>query len=78
MPRYFFNLRAKNEFIRDDDGIDLPNLEQVRWEAEQGARALLAELIKGGQELDHQAFEVTDERGALVLVYEFREAIRQI
>ncbi len=67
MPRYFFNIRAGQTIIRDEEGVDLPDLAAVRWEAQQGARGFAA------GECD-QVFEVTNERGETVFLFSFAEA----
>ena len=46
MGRFYFHLRAGDELISDDVGIDLPDLSAAKREAVLGARELLAEAIK--------------------------------
>lgn len=76
MPLYFFHVRSAGGFIRDDEGIELPSLAQVRFEAREGAKGLLKEAIDNDEPVDGQAFEVTDAAGHLVLTYPFRDAIK--
>ena len=76
MPLYFFHVRSSGGFIRDEEGIELPSLERVRFEAREGAKGLLKEAIDNDETVDGQVFEVTDEAGRLVLTYPFRDAIK--
>jgi hypothetical protein len=76
MPRYFFHIRSPEEFIRDEEGIELADLDRVRWEAVEGAKGLLKQAIDQDRTLDHQEFEVADEAGRIVLTYPFRDAIK--
>jgi hypothetical protein len=73
MARFYFHVRDGETFTKDDEGVDLPDLEAVRWEAEQGARGF-KKLFESRGALDHQCFEVTDEAGVVVLIYPFHQA----
>ena len=76
MPRYFFHIRTANALIRDHDGSDLPDLDAARHEAGESARHLLAELLRNGQVLDGQVFEISDESGKILERLPFRSVIR--
>lgn len=77
MPRFFFHVRSPDDFVRDEEGVDLPDLDRAKFEAREGAKGLLAEAIEGDRVLDHQRFEVADETGLILFVYPFRDAIKQ-
>ena len=68
MALYFFHVRDGSTFIRDEEGVDLPDLDAVRWEAEQGARGFRKAPADAGP-AERLCFEVTDEHGTVVLVY---------
>lgn len=76
MPRYFFHIRTADAFIRDPDGSVLPDLDAARAEAGHSARDILAELLRDGEVLDGQVFEITDEAGAIVERVPLRSVIR--
>jgi len=61
MPRYFFDTRDGDSFIRDDDGIDFDGIEQARDEATRGLADMARDAIPGKirREL---AVEVSDFR----------------
>jgi hypothetical protein len=74
MPRYFFNLRLRDELIRDPEGEELRDPDHA-W---QVARATIGEILKtaGDQGLVLTAIvEVTDDQGEIVLEFPFAEAI---
>ena len=63
MSRFYFHLREGDKLITDDEGLDLPDLAAARREAEQAARELLAEAIKGKNEKVSEAIVIADEEG---------------
>ncbi|CAN7335176.1 DUF6894 family protein [Rhizobium sp. LjRoot254] len=76
MPRYFFHIRTDDVFIRDPDGSDLPDLDAARSEAGHSARDLLAALLREGEVLDGQVFEISDEAGTVLARVPFRSVLR--
>jgi hypothetical protein len=66
MARYYFHIRNQGGFVRDEEGQDFPDLEAVKWEAEQSAREIFAERVKAGVKLDGELIEVHDRSGAIV------------
>lgn len=76
MTMYFFHLRDGDQFIPDETGIDLPDINEARREALQSARDMLAEQIRAGEALDGQRIEITSPEGEVLDVVSFREALR--
>jgi Domain of unknown function (DUF6894) len=61
MPRYFFDTRDGDLFIRDDDGIEFDSIEQARDEATRGLADMARDAIPG--EIRRElAVEVSDFR----------------
>jgi hypothetical protein len=74
MPRFFFHVIDDID-ARDDEGLELRDVEAARSEAIRGARALACEEVAGGRlNLAHR-IEVTDARGELVTTVRFSAAI---
>jgi hypothetical protein len=74
VPRFFFHL-YDDIIARDDEGIDLADLEAARRAAISSARAMICDQVaKGHINLGHR-LEVEDETGERVLVLPFGEAI---
>jgi hypothetical protein len=63
MGRFYFHLRAGDELMPDEEGIDLPDLSAARREAIEAARELLGEAIKSGRPEVPEAFVIADEDG---------------
>ena len=76
MPRFFFNIRRGVEYIVDPDGTDLPDLDAAVDEALEDARELLSEIVRLGNLVDGQAFEIADETGVIVRTVPFKDAVR--
>lgn len=76
MPLFYFHIRDGDTLIEDLEGIDLPGLEDARFEALQGARTILAEKVKAGAVIDGQRIEIMDDTGELRAVLPMRAAIR--
>jgi hypothetical protein len=76
MPRYYFHIRSSAGLIRDPDGTELPDLAAALAEAERSARDLLADLLKAGDVVDGQAFEISDAEGSVLARLPFRDVLR--
>jgi hypothetical protein len=63
MRRFYFHLRAGDELMPDEEGIDLPDLSAARSEAIEAARELLAGAIKDGRSEVPEALVIADEDG---------------
>ncbi|MCP3475431.1 hypothetical protein NLM33_34485 [Bradyrhizobium sp. CCGUVB1N3] len=64
MKRYYFDIRDGSQFIRDDEGVELPDIESARHEASAALSEITREWGRGGPQ--HQmAVEVRDDRGPI-------------
>jgi hypothetical protein len=63
VPRFYFHLRAGDQFIRDDDGQDLADASAAKLEAISCAREIVAGAIRSGHASVPDAFVIADERG---------------
>ena len=66
MGRFYFYLRAGDEVIRDDEGVDLPDFSAAQREATLAARELLAEAIMSGRPKVPDALVIVDEVGRML------------
>ncbi len=60
MPRYYFNVRDGYDLDEDDEGVELPDLETARAEAQATVEELRDEL---GPEAQNIQLEIMDEEG---------------
>ena len=63
MGRFYFHLRAGDQLLPDEEGLDLPDFSAARREAIEAARELLAEAIKDGRPEVPEALVIADEEG---------------
>jgi hypothetical protein len=76
MPRYFFHVKYKAKTIRDEEGMDLRDLDAAREEAEASARQITNDRLLFGELVEDEAFVVTDEQGETVLTFPLNDAVR--
>jgi hypothetical protein len=74
MPRFFFNLRNREE-VPDPEGLILSDAGAARQEAVRAARDIMAEEVRHGRLPLLKQIEVTDENGQPIFAVPFREAI---
>ena len=75
MPLFYFDIRNGFGFTPDEEGRELPDADEARRKALEGARSLLsAEVLQGKLDLRGR-IEVTDERRQFVLAVPFGEAV---
>ena len=73
--RFYFNLREGSDYISDEEGLDLPDLDAATDAALRGARDVLAgEVLKGRLPLS-TVMEVSDEQGRRVLELPFGQVV---
>ena len=76
MPRYFFHIKEENgELLRDEEGIELGDLDAVHLEAVEAAREIMSDDVLKGRAPGRQAFIIEDDVGATVSEVPFTKAI---
>jgi hypothetical protein len=75
MPKYYFNIADESGFIRDEEGMDLPNLAAAQSEAEESARELLANAIRSQKEVDGRQVSLTDKSGSVLQAVKLRDML---
>jgi hypothetical protein len=73
MPRYFFHIRDRGNFIPDEEGMELADLHAARSEATVSAHAMLADAIADADDISHQVIEVSDGSGRVLAELALRE-----
>jgi hypothetical protein len=76
LTRYFLHLRDGEHLIRDLEGRDLPDLAAARTEAIQGARDILAEMLRAGEVLDGQSIAIADADDNVLDVVTFKSLVK--
>ncbi|EPE96448.1 DUF6894 family protein [Rhizobium grahamii] len=73
---YYFNLCSDDWIDIDQQGVDLPTLEDARREADRAAREMVAELVLENRRIDGLRFEIADQDGNRLETVRFRDVIR--
>jgi hypothetical protein len=68
MPCFYLHIKAGDQLIKDDDGVDLPSLDHARAVALESAREMWGDAIKAGKDLAGDAFVIVDDAGTLTFV----------
>jgi hypothetical protein len=76
MPRYYFHLYDGPDVVPDDTGMDLADIQEARIEAIKSARDILADQLRAGEALDGQLIEIADEKGTVLGIVKFKDALR--
>ena len=76
MAHYYFHMRSPGDYVRDFEGMDLADMDEVREEALESAKDILSDAFRAGRDVDHRQYEVVDEAGDIVLTFPLRDALR--
>ena len=63
MSQYFISFLSNGQISQDDEGQDLPGLEEAEAAARASAREILADNIKSNSAHPLEAVIITNERG---------------
>ena len=75
MPRFYLHLRDGASRIDDPDGMDFSNVDAAKVEAVEGAREIIADMVRAGQPINSQELEIW-EAGRFVTTVRFKDVIR--
>jgi hypothetical protein len=74
VPLYFFDTRDGDDFVKDDDGVDLLHLEQVKTVAAKSLADLARDVLPSSVRRK-LVIEVRDERGPVLMASLTFEAV---
>jgi hypothetical protein len=79
MTCYYFDLREDNEFIIDEEGLELRDTKAVQKEAALAVSGLARDSVENfnGAQSHHMAIEVRDEHGPVMEVKFSCEIVRK-
>lgn len=77
MLQCFFHIRSEHGLERDEDGVDLPDLDAVRAEARRTIAGFMQDAVMTEEPLPGYAFEITDGEGKHLLTVPFDLMVRQ-
>jgi hypothetical protein len=74
MPRFYLHVHDTLDAI-DDEGIDLPHLNDACAEAISGLRCVIAGQVRDGRLVAHTHVSITDEAGERLAVVNLSDAV---
>ena len=77
MLRCFFHIRSEHSLERDEDGVELADLDAVRVEAQRTIASFIQDAAMTGEPLPGDAFEITDAQGKHLLTVPFDIIMRR-
>lgn len=75
MPRFYFHLHYPAEAVRDEEGIELPDVKAAEREAIGAVRDIASEDLRGDGQFELLGIRITDGEGNLVSVVLSRDAL---
>lgn len=78
MPQFFFNFRDEDGLDRDQEGLDLPDLDAAYMEAFEAAKEMWIEAIRDMRNPMRQSFEVAGAAGNTLIVVPFGEVLASL
>jgi hypothetical protein len=75
VPKYFLDQIHKGDRIPDPEGEEFRDIQALKAKAIIAAREIMAERLLQGDELDHSRFEVKNQKGKIVLIMPFKDAL---
>ncbi len=73
MPRYFFHVRDDGKLVEDLEGVELPDIPELKDWLLTAAREVLSEEEWLPERTEGRSFEVVDENGETVLIVLFAD-----
>lgn len=75
MPRFFFHIRDSESFEVDPEGVEFDSIESAVVDAKAAAREMMADMLRAGERVDGQRFEIADEHGKVIEIVPFRSVL---
>lgn len=75
MPRFYLHLRFGPDFVEDDEGYDLADVEAARAEAVAGVRSIISDEVRTGRINLAACIDIADASGSVLTTLRFRDAV---
>jgi len=75
MPLFFLHVYNRTGCSRDEEGLELPDLEAARAEAVGGIRSILQDEVAHGSIDFEGRIEIADESGQVLATVHFHDAV---
>jgi hypothetical protein len=75
MPLFFLHVYNRTGSSRDEEGLDLPDLDAARTQAVQGIRSILRDEVGRGK-IDFEGhIDIADESGRVLATVTYHDAV---
>jgi hypothetical protein len=78
MPKFYINFRSGDHNAKDDEGIELPGLEEARELALASAREILADNVKANAKNPLLGVIITDESGQELMIISAKDVLPEL
>jgi hypothetical protein len=75
VPRFYINFQNADQIARDEEGVDLPSLEDAHAAALASAREILADNVRTNAKDPLRAIIITGERGEDLMTISVKDAL---
>lgn len=75
MERFYFHLENRIGRVLDEEGVEMPGLQEAVSYAIENVRSILSDEVKRGVADFRGNIAIADARGAVVRVIEFKDAV---
>ncbi|HEY2032149.1 MAG TPA: hypothetical protein VGH02_00540 [Rhizomicrobium sp.] len=75
MARYYFHVRDEHGTVRDEEGTELPGIEDARFEARMSARDLIIQNIAAGKEANGRTIDIANEKDEVLETVSLRDVM---
>jgi hypothetical protein len=75
MPLFFLHVYNRTGCSRDEEGLDLPDLDAARAEAAAGIRSILADEVARGTIDFNGRIDIADAAGTVIATMRYGEAV---
>jgi hypothetical protein len=75
MPLYFLHVYNSTGWSRDEEGLDLPDLDAARAQAVEGIRSILSDEVEHGKIDFAGKIEIADESGRVLATVTYHDAV---
>lgn len=76
MPRFFLHLHNRLGFVRDEEGMEVPDLDAAKEQAVQSIRSVIGEEVQQGLVDLRGRIEIASESGDVLASAPFIQAVQ--
>jgi hypothetical protein len=75
MPKFTVNIVDDEQQLRDEEGLDFPDLEAARSEAQESARERLGDALRAHKDVNGRRIEIANEQDDVIAARKVRDML---